>query len=194
MLIKNFAFEAFLAQMKRSRSRWLRLRNAPLWPRRSSICRDVALREAPSAKITEAKASDAPLQGCRPRKVSREARRARPQRQNDGNELSGSPTGQTQAQTFDDSSRRAPRAKITERARATARVCHCCRGSFGRCPESCFGKPNGPAPSAKITEASASEAPLRGCRGSFGRRPESFLGKPDGPDPSVKTTGIYEEL
>ena len=40
-----------------------------------------------------------------PRKFSREARRARPQRQNDGNELSGSPTGQTQAQTFDDSSR-----------------------------------------------------------------------------------------
>ena len=30
---------------------------------------------------------------------------------------------------------------------------------------------------------------LRGCRGSFGRRPESFLGKPGGPDPSVKTTG-----
>ena len=29
-----------------------------------------------------------------------------PQRQNDGNELSGSPAGQTQAQTFDDSSRR----------------------------------------------------------------------------------------
>ena len=41
-----------------------------------------------------------------PRKFSREARRARPQRQNDGNKLSGSPTGQTQAQTFDDSSRR----------------------------------------------------------------------------------------
>ena len=40
-----------------------------------------------------------------PRKFSREARRARPRRQNDGNELSGSPTGQTQAQTFDDSSR-----------------------------------------------------------------------------------------
>ena len=37
-----------------------------------------------------------------------------------------------------------------------------CRGSFGRRPESFFGKPNGPAPSAKITEASASDAPLRG--------------------------------
>ena len=83
----------------------------------------------------------------------------------------------------------APSAKITERARTTARVCHGCRGSFGRRLESCFGKPNGPAPSAKITEASASDAPLRGCRGSFGRRPESLLGKPDGPDPSVKTTG-----
>ena len=48
---------------------------------------------------------------------------------------------------------------------------------------------NGPAPSAKITESSASDAPLPGCRGSFNRRRESFLGKPDGPDPSVKTTG-----
>ena len=56
-------------------------------------------------------------------------------------------------------------------------------------PESCFGKPNGPAPSAKITEASASDAPLPGCRGSVNRRRESFLGKPDGPHPSVKTTG-----
>ena len=66
---------------------------------------------APSAKITEASASDASPRLSRklqpsPRKFSREARRARPQRQNDGNELSGSPTGQTQAQTFDDSSRR----------------------------------------------------------------------------------------
>ena len=35
---------------------------------------------------------------------------------------------------------------------------------------------NGPAPSAKVTEASASDAPLPGCRGSFNRRRESFLG------------------
>ena len=121
------------------------------------------------------------------------ARRANPQRQNDGSEREGG-----------------------------------CRRSFGRRPENCFGKPDGPAPSAKITErarvrrrgfamavAEASAVarkvvsrsptgqlpasklreraratrPLRGCRGSFGRRPESFLGKPDGPDPSVKTTG-----
>ena len=48
---------------------------------------------------------------------------------------------------------------------------------------------DGQAPSAKITEASASDAPLPGCRGSFNRRRENFLGKLDGPDPSVKTTG-----
>ena len=90
---------------------------------------------------------------------------------------------------FREARRASPSARITERARATARVCHGCRGSFGRRPEKFFGKPNGPAPSAKITEASASDAPLPGCRGSFNRRRESFLGKPDGPDPSVKTTG-----
>ena len=120
----------------------------------------------------------------------REARPATPQRQNDGSEREGG-----------------------------------CRSSFGRRPENCFGKPdgppapeqrsarerrrgfamavaeasavarkvvsrsNGPAPSAKISEATASDAPLPGCRGSFNRRRESFLGKPDGPDPSVKTTG-----
>ena len=72
---------------------------------------------APSARITErARATARVCHGCpprlspklqpSPRKFSWEARRARPQRQNDGNELSGSPTGQTQAQTFDDSSRR----------------------------------------------------------------------------------------
>ena len=48
---------------------------------------------------------------------------------------------------------------------------------------------DGQAPSAKITEASASDAPLPACRGSFNRRRENFLGKLDGPDPSVKTTG-----
>ena len=34
----------------------------------------------------------------------------------------------------------APSARTTERARATARVCHGCRGSFGRRPERCFEK------------------------------------------------------
>ena len=36
--------------------------------------------------------------------------------------------------------RRATSARTTERVRATARVCHGCRGSFGRRPESCCGK------------------------------------------------------
>ena len=36
---------------------------------------------------------------------------------------------------------------------------------------------DGQAPSAKITEASASDAPLPGCRGSFNRRRENFLGR-----------------
>ena len=33
-----------------------------------------------------------------------------------------------------------PSVRTTERARATARVCHGCRGSFGRRPENCFEK------------------------------------------------------
>ena len=130
--------------------------------------------------------------------------------------VSGSPTGQPPA----------PSAEITERARATARVCHgCrrprsprfaslenlfrdarranpqrqndgsereggCRRSFGRRPENCVGKPDGPAPSAKITErARATVRVCHGCRGSFGRRPENCFEKPDGPAPSVKITG-----
>ena len=65
-----------------------------------------------------------------------------------------------------------------------------CRRSFGRRPENCFGKPDGPAPSAKITErARATARVCHGCRGSFGRRPESCFEKPDGPAPSVKITG-----
>ena len=146
---------------------------------------------APSAKITErARATARVCHGCRrprsPRFASlgnlfREARRATPQRQNDGSEREG---GCRPENCFGKPDGPAPSAKITERARATARVCHGCRGSFGRRPESCCEKPDGPAPSVKITGASASDAPpLRG------RRPESFLGKPDGPDPSVKTTG-----
>ena len=122
----------------------------------------------------------------------REARPATPQRQNDGSEREGGcrrSFGRHPENCFGKPGGPAPSARITERARATARVCHGCRGSFGRRPESCFGKPNGSAPSAKITEASASDAPLPGCRGSFNRRRESFLEKPDGPDPSVKTTG-----
>ena len=95
----------------------------------------------------------------------REARPATPQRQNDGSEREGGcrrSFGRHPENCFGKPGGPAPSARITERARATAWVCHGCRGSFGRRPESCFGKPNGPAPSAKITEASASDAPLRG--------------------------------
>ena len=190
----------------------------------------------------------------------REARRASPQRQNNGacaSDGAGLPWLSRKLRPedcFGKPDGAAPSAKRTERARATARVCHgCrrprsprfaslgnlfreahratpqrqndgsereggCRRSFGHRPENCFGKPDGPVPSAKITERVRATArvchgcrgsfgrrpescfekpdgpapsviPLRGCRGSFGRRPESFLGKPDGPDPSVKTTG-----
>ena len=56
-------------------------------------------------------------------------------------------------------------------------------------PRNCFGKPDGPAPSATITQRARTTARVCHGRGSFGRRAESFLGKPDGPDPSVKTTG-----
>ena len=164
---------------------------------------------APSAEITEcARATARVCHGCRrprsPRFASlgnlfREARRANPQRQNDGSEREGgcrrsfawpspgklfrearraSPQRQNNGARASDGaglpwlSRKlrpencfgkpdgpAPSAKITERARATARVCHGCRGSFGRRPESCFEKPDGPAPSVKITGASASDAP-----------------------------------
>ena len=63
--------------------------------------------QLPAPKLRKRARATRPSQAvASPRKFSREARRARPQRQNDGNELSGSPTGQTQAQTFDDSSRR----------------------------------------------------------------------------------------
>ena len=64
-----------------------------------------------------------------------------------------------------------------------------CRRSFGRRPENCFGKPDGPAPSAKITERTRATARVcHGCRGSFGRRPESCFEKPDGPAPSAEIT------
>ena len=161
---------------------------------------------APSAEITErARATARVCHGCRrprsPRFASlgnlfREARRANPQRQNDGSEREGGcrrSFGRRPENCFGKPDGPAPSAKITERARATARVCHGCRGSFGRRPESCFGKRNGPAPSAKITEASASDAPpprlsrkLRPSPRKFSweARRERAFGQPDGPDPS----------
>ena len=62
-----------------------------------------------------------------------------------------------------------------------------CRRRFSRRPENCFGKPDGPAPSAKITERVRATA-FAMYRGHFGRRPESCFGKPDGPAPSAKMT------
>ena len=64
--------------------------------------------------------------------------------------------------------REARRASPQRQNNATARVCHGCRGSFGRRPESCFRKPDGPA-SAEITERARATA--RVCHGC--RRPRS---------------------
>ena len=140
--------------------------------RRPESCFEKPDGPAPSAEITErARATARVCHGCRrprfPRFASlgnlfREARRANPQRQNDGSEREGGcrrSFGRRPENCFGKPDGPAPSAKITERARATARVCHGCRGSFGRRPESCFEKPDGPAPSVKITGASASDAP-----------------------------------
>ena len=43
-----------------------------------------------------------------------------------------------------------------------------CRRSFGRRPENCFGKPDGPAPSARTTERVRATA--RVCHGCFGKQ------------------------
>ena len=165
---------------------------------------------APSAKITErARATARVCHGCRrprsPRFASlgnlfREARWGNFQRQNDGSECEGGcrrSFGRRPENCFGKPDGPAPSAKITERARATARVCHGCRGSFGRRPESCCEKPDGPAPSVKITGASASDAPSEavadaekvflgsptGLTPASKRRGRAF-GQPDGPDPS----------
>ena len=89
--------------------------------------------------------------------------------------------------------------KITERARATARVCHGCRGSFGRRPESCFGKPNGPAPKRQNYGSEREEQrafpklsrKLRPSPRKFSREARrarqhdgNAFRQPDGPDPS----------
>ena len=120
----------------------------------------------------------------------REARPATPQRQNDGSEREGScrrSFGRHPENFFGKPDGPAPSARMTERARATARVCHGCRGSFGRRPESCFGTGKLPAP--KLRKRARATRPSQAVRGSFNRRRENFLGKLDGPDPSVKTTG-----
>ena len=160
-------------------------------------------------------------------KLFREARRASPQRQNNGARAcdgAGLPWLSRKLRPedcFGKPDGPAPSAKITERARATARVCHgCrrprssrfaslgnlfrearratpqrqndgsereggCRRSFGRRAENCFGKPVGPAPSAKITErARATARVCHGCRGNFARKIVS--GSPTGQPPAPK--------
>ena len=53
-----------------------------------------------------------------------------------------------------------------------------CRRSFGRRPETCFRKPDGPGFSVRTTERARGTARVcHGCRGSFGRRPESCFEK-----------------
>ena len=163
----------------------------------------------------------------------REARRASPQRQNNGacaSDGAGLPWLSRKLRPedcFGKPDGPAPSAEITERARATARVCHgCrrprsprfaslgnlfrearranpqrqndgskreggCRRSFGRRPENCFGKPDGPAPSAKVTERARAARVWHGCRGSFGRRPESCFEKPDGAEASAVAQKVF---
>ena len=123
----------------------------PLALHRSETCFGKPVRPPPSAKTTEASAREAVAElWPSPGKLFREARRASPQRQNNGARacdgaglprLSGSPTGQL------------PAPKLRKRARAT-RPLRGCRGSFGRRPESFLGKPDGPDPSVKTTGTS----------------------------------------
>ena len=114
----------------------------------------------------------------------REARRANPQRQNDGSEREGGcgrSFGRRPENCFGKPDGPAPSAKITERARATARVCHGLVAEASAVARKVVsGSPTGQLPAPKLRERARATRPLRGCRGSFGRRPESFLGKPTG--------------
>ena len=91
----------------------------------------------------------------------------------------------------------APSARMTERARATARVCHGCRGSFGRRPESCFGTGKLPAPklrkraratrpSQAVAEASTVAEKIFSASSTgptpASKRRERAFGQPDGPE------------
>ena len=97
-----------------------------------------------------------------PGKLFREARRASPQRQNNktrANDGAGLPRLSRKLRPsprscFGKPDGPAPSAAIKERARTTARVCHGCRGSFGRRAESFLGKPDGPDPSVQTTGTS----------------------------------------
>ena len=127
---------------------------------------------------------------------------ATPQRQNDGSEREGGcrrSFGRHPEKFFGKPDGPAPSARMTERARATARVCHGCRGSFGRRPESCFGTGKLPAPklrkraratrpSQAVAEASTVAEKIFSASSTgptpASKRRERAFGQPDGPDPS----------
>ena len=121
----------------------------------------------------------------------REARRASPQRQNNGacaSDGAGLPWLSRKLRPedcFGKPDGPAPSAEITERARATARVCHGCRrprsprfASLGNL----FREARRANPQRQ-NDGSESEG---GCRRSFGRRPEIVSGSPTGQLPAPK--------
>ena len=115
-----------------------------------------------------------------------------PQRKNNGSEREGGcrrSFGRRPENCFGKPDRPAPSAKITERARATARVCHGCRGSFSRRPESCFEKQRASSQRQNYGSERERRAPPRLSRKlqpsprKFSREERAF-GQPDRPDPS----------
>ena len=74
-----------------------------------------------------------------------------------------------------------PSAKITERARATARGCLAVAEALA-----VAGKlfREAQLPASKLRERARATRPLQGCRRSFGRRPENSLENPTGPTPA----------
>ena len=117
----------------------------------------------------------------------REARPATPQRQNDGSEREGScrrSFGRHPENFFGKPDGPAPSARMTERARATARVCHGCRGSFGRRPESCFGAGKLPAP--KLRKRARATRPSQAVAEASTVAEKIFSGSSTGPTPASK--------
>ena len=147
-----------------------------LWPSPRKLFRE-ARRASPQRHTNGARANDGAglpwlsrkAEACVARKLRRcfgrspgKLFRDSPQRQNNGvraNDGAGLPwlsrkLRPSPRSCFGKPDAPAPRATITERARTTARVCHGCRGSFGRRAESFLRKPDGPDPSVKTTGTS----------------------------------------
>ena len=85
-----------------------------------------------------------------------------PQRQNDGSEREGGcrrSFGRHPENCFGKPDGPAPSARITERARATARVWHGCRGSFGRRRKVVSGSPTGQLPAPKLRKRARATRP-----------------------------------